>query len=398
MFFWSRKTVPFPNEPERVGALPLAMRVQMVLGISGTPKDRYRFAPPILCFIVINVIPKVFFKYVNLQSTILGMAEFCFQLNALIGVALLMVKNEELKLLMKQLEEFAANGFRHSPPNIILHLEFNQMHIHKHAIGICKMLFYAVNFFNVMPIVSSLWTYYYFRHHQNTTFEFSIPIEMNFYNWDIKNSVVKYTFFEVLINGINYLIAVSVALKSVTVYSLSKYCILYFQLVGLELETLAQDSSDWPQQLKSIVRKHQTAHDCAKLLETVTAPLLLLQLSLCVAMCSIMLLFFTISNGFGTQFMNLFILFVVTITESFMYCILGDQLSSEGLRVAQTVYGSFSWENVSASMMKQLQFMMLQAQQPIGLTGGKFFFLSVEQFGKIIKTTYSIFLVLKDAI
>ncbi|XP_053667109.1 odorant receptor 2a-like [Anopheles marshallii] len=191
----------------------------------------------------------------------------------------------------------------------------------------------------------------------------------------------------------SYLCAFMGTVKIITISNSIIYCTLYFQLIQVKLQTVAQDNS-FHEEMKTIVMLHQDALNCAKLLESITSLVLLQQLLLCVFIWCSMLLYFTVS-GFNVNFMNLFVLFMFDTTETFAYCYLGEQLSNESARVARVVY-ECSWEVQTLAIQRDLKLVLARAQAPVGITAGKFCFMNMQQFGIVLKTTYSCFVVLRE--
>uniref|UniRef100_A0A182NEN4 Uncharacterized protein n=1 Tax=Anopheles dirus TaxID=7168 RepID=A0A182NEN4_9DIPT len=238
---------------------------------------------------------------------------------------------------------------------------------------------YAAHFYVFTPFLSTLYTLYGATKSANDTIYYTLHMEENFYGLPIRTSAVHYLLFGSIMTPLSYLCAYTGTVKLLTIWNLTAYCIVYFQLVQAKLQEVARGNT-LHQELKRIVAMHQEALNCAKLLESVTSLVLLQQLILCVLIWSSMLLFFTVS-GFTTNFMNLFVLFAFNTTETFGYCYLGQQLCNESARVVDILHESM-WETQKPAFQKDLQLMFLRAQQPVGISAGKFCFMNMEQFGK----------------
>uniref|UniRef100_A0A182JFC9 Uncharacterized protein n=1 Tax=Anopheles atroparvus TaxID=41427 RepID=A0A182JFC9_ANOAO len=220
-------------------------------------------------------------------------------------------------------------------------------------------LLVPANFYSYSPILSTLWKYYSGPINGTDT-QFILHMEENFYGLAIRTSLSHYLIFGAIMVPTSFLCAIVGTAKLVSILSLIRYCTIYFQLVTLKLRDTA-GKQYFSHDVRSIVRMHEGALNCAELLKILTAPILLLQLILCVLVWSSMLLYFTVSSSL----------------------------------VAQAVYDN-GWETQSSAVQKELQLVLLRAQKPVGITAGKFCYMNMEQFGEIVKTTYSFFVIVRD--
>lgn len=60
----------------------------------------------------------------------------------------------------------------------------------------------------------------------------------------------------------------------------------------------------------------------------------------------------------------------------------------QGSQVAKAVY-HVNWESQTAAVQADLQLILLRAQQPVGVTAGKFSFMSIALFGNVSKDMLS---------
>uniref|UniRef100_A0A182PZ53 Uncharacterized protein n=1 Tax=Anopheles epiroticus TaxID=199890 RepID=A0A182PZ53_9DIPT len=385
----------FLRQEQPAGVPHIAIKLLKVFGITDRPEERFRILPVMLTYVLIIVVPKSFYGYPNFELGIIGIAELFFQTNTFVGIFLLFLNRRKLDQLFSQARSFSQTVLRESPPAVVQHLTTQHGMIHKITRLFCIVVMYAAHFYVFAPFLSTLYTFFTMvQQDGNETMHYTLQMEENFYGLTIRTSAPHYFLFGLVMTPTCYLCALTGTVKTLTVCNITIYCTLYFQLVQVRLRTADTQSNAFHQELKAIVKMHQDALNCASLLESITSLVLLQQLLLCVLIWSSMLLYFTVS-GFNVNFMSLFVLFVFDTTETFAYCYLGEQLSNESARVARTVYES-SWETQTTAIQKDLQLVLVRAQSPVGITAGKFCYMNMEQFGIILKTTYSFFVILRD--
>nr|QXO36149.1 olfactory receptor Or16 [Anopheles merus] len=373
------------------GVPHIALKLLRLVGVSQTQSERYRYVPMFVLFLLTIAIPKIAFGYPNFETSIIGLAELFFQTNRFVGVLLLVLYSDSIFELVRQSEFFTKNVLSETSP-VAEYLTKMDAQVTKITKLYLTALLVPANFYSYSPIVATLWKYYN-THENDTAPEFTLHMEESFYRLNVREKLDHYLIFGAIMVPISFLCALVGTAKLVSILSLIKYCTIYFQLVKIKLEEVGR-SENYTREIRSAIQMHQSALSCADLLHDITAPIMLLQLVLCILVWSSMLLYFTVA-GFNTQFISLFILFMFDTTETFGYCFLGNQLSDESARVASVVYDC-RWEDLPPPLRKDLQLTMLRAQRPVGITAGKFCFMNMEQFGEVVKTTYSFFVVLRD--
>nr|QXO36173.1 olfactory receptor Or16 [Anopheles merus] len=373
------------------GVPHIALKLLRLVGVSQTQSERYRYVPMFVLFLLTIAIPKIAFGYPNFETSIIGLAELFFQTNRFVGVLLLVLYSDSIFELVRQSEFFTKNVLSETSP-VAEYLTKMDAQVTKITKLYLTALLVPANFYSYSPIVATLWKYYN-THENDTAPEFTLHMEESFYRLNVREKLDHYLIFGAIMVPISFLCALVGTAKLVSILSLIKYCTIYFQLVKIKLEEVGR-SENYTREIRSTIQMHQSALSCTDLLHDITAPIMLLQLVLCILVWSSMLLYFTVA-GFNTQFISLFILFMFDTTETFGYCFLGNQLSDESARVASVVYDC-RWEDLPPPLRKDLQLTMLRAQRPVGITAGKFCFMNMEQFGEVVKTTYSFFVVLRD--
>uniref|UniRef100_A0A182PZ52 Uncharacterized protein n=1 Tax=Anopheles epiroticus TaxID=199890 RepID=A0A182PZ52_9DIPT len=373
------------------GVPHIALKLLRMVGVSQLKSERYRYVVVFGVFLLTIAVPKVVLGYTSFEASIVGLAELFFQTNRFVGVLLLVLYSDTLFALVRKSENFTKKVLCETSP-VSRYLKTADAQFTKLTRLYLTALLVPANFYSYSPIVSTLWRYYH-AHENDTAPEFVLPMEENFYGLQVREKLSHYLIFGTVMVPTSFLCALVGTAKLVSILSLLKYCTMYFQLITVKLKTIVH-GQDNRHKLRCALEMHQSVLECADLLKTITAPIMLLQLVLCILVWSSMLLYFTIS-GFNTQFISVFILFLFDTTETFGYCYLGNQLSDESARIASVVY-ECGWEGFSSAVQKDLQLTLLRAQRPVGITAGKFCFMNMEQFGEVVKTTYSFFIVLRE--
>ncbi|XP_046613319.1 odorant receptor 13a-like isoform X2 [Neodiprion virginianus] len=82
------------------------------------------------------------------------------------------------------------------------------------------------------------------------------------------------------------------------------------------------------------------------------------------------------------------------LLQIYIYCSLGDDLLTESTKVGQAAY-ECPWTNFSTSVKSCLLVMTMRSQQPLLITAGNFYVMSMENFAAILKTSLSYLSVLR---
>ncbi|XP_049282792.1 uncharacterized protein LOC125763550 [Anopheles funestus] len=276
------------------GVPHIALKLLRLVGVSETKSERYRYVPMFVVFIAFIAVPKIILGYPNFASSILGLAELFFQTNRFIGVLLLVLYNDTLFELVRQSEYYTKHVLRESSP-AAQYLITTDAQLAKITRLYLTALLVPANFYSYSPIISTLWKYYNAHKNETSAPQFILHMEENFYGLNIRETISHYLIFGAVMVPTSFLCALVGTAKLVSILSLIKYCTIYFQLVTLKLQEMAQKQSFAARELKSVVRMHRDALHCADLLTTLTAPIMLLQLVLCILVWSSMLFYFTVS-------------------------------------------------------------------------------------------------------
>lgn len=82
------------------------------------------------------------------------------------------------------------------------------------------------------------------------------------------------------------------------------------------------------------------------------------------------------------------------LVQLFLYCYVGEKLSSKIMKLSFATYQS-SWYNLPKNLSQDLYFILMIAEKPFTLTAGKMLTINMKTFTSIVKATVSYFSVLR---
>ncbi|KAL9695642.1 hypothetical protein quinque_014927 [Culex quinquefasciatus] len=86
---------------------------------------------------------------------------------------------------------------------------------------------------------------------------------------------------------------------------------------------------------------------------------------------------------------------VMISSETYAFCKLGNELTEKSITVGRSVFEA-QWSELPVDIQKGLSLMIRRSQKWEGLTAARFCPLGIEQFGAMVQTSYSVFVVLKE--
>ncbi|XP_033218622.1 odorant receptor 4-like [Belonocnema kinseyi] len=79
----------------------------------------------------------------------------------------------------------------------------------------------------------------------------------------------------------------------------------------------------------------------------------------------------------------------------FIYCFYGEKIMRKSMAIADEIY-QIDWVHLTIKTQKSLYQIIIRARRPIKLTGLSLFTMKIETFGKIVKSAYSAYNLLKS--
>ncbi|XP_053670127.1 odorant receptor 49b-like [Anopheles nili] len=384
-----------PQLADPYAVMPLLLRLQRFVGLWGERRYRYKFQLAFASFCLLVVIPKLAFGYPDLETTVRGTAELIFEWNVLFGMLLFSLKLDIYDELVHRYMDIAKIAFRKDIPSELgdYLVRINRRIDKFSKIYCCSHLCLAI-FYWVAPS-SSTYIAYLGSHNDSIAVEHVLHLEEELYWLHNRTSLLDYSIFTAIMLPTIFMLAYFGGLKLLTIFSNVKYCSATMRLVAMRINYLDRLSEKQAEkELIEIIMMHQKALKCVELLEIIFRWVFLGQFIQCVMIwCSLVL--YVAVTGLSTKAANVGVLFILLTVETYGFCYFGSDLTAESLGVAMAVYGCH-WYKRSVPIQKKLRMMLQRAQKPVGISAGKFCFVDIEQFGKMAKTSYSFYIVLKD--
>ncbi|KAJ8735945.1 hypothetical protein PYW07_007565 [Mythimna separata] len=100
-------------------------------------------------------------------------------------------------------------------------------------------------------------------------------------------------------------------------------------------------------------------------------------------------------NVLSIEFASMTLFISCILTELFLYCYYGNEVTDESERVTQSLY-SMEWRRAELSFRRSLVLVMERAKRPLRPAAGLVIPLSLDTFVKIIKSSYTFYAVLRQ--
>ncbi|KAJ3663648.1 hypothetical protein Zmor_007887 [Zophobas morio] len=103
----------------------------------------------------------------------------------------------------------------------------------------------------------------------------------------------------------------------------------------------------------------------------------------------------TVVAPMSSEFYSLVAYGLAITTQIFMYCWFGNEIEVKSSKIPYATF-ECDWTSFSLDVKKMLLFFTLRAQKPVKLSALNLFYLSLETFLRILKTSYSYFALLQQ--
>ncbi|XP_072750310.1 odorant receptor 10-like [Anoplolepis gracilipes] len=143
--------------------------------------------------------------------------------------------------------------------------------------------------------------------------------------------------------------------------------------------------------MKTLIVRHQRIISFSKNIEALFSNIALIQFvsNTLVICCLGFLIVISIGVPGGSMMLikSVFFYFVMSL-EAFIYCFVGEYLSTKGEMIGDAVYES-NWYELNPSQNRDILLMIIRSQKHLRLTIGKVANLSLKQFADIVKASAS---------
>ncbi|XP_055599931.1 putative odorant receptor 85d [Uranotaenia lowii] len=346
---------------------------------------------------VVTLIPKIFLGYQDEIRMIRGISELIFEANIVLKLVLFSGYLREFETLLTIGNRWyrktkASSSCKEATllvSKVNKNCDFFSKFYYLYVMGVVLL-------FIVFPATTSVWIHFNQPPNINNTNEYIIFMEQEFYWLDIHRNFSHYWIYAPCAMFAYFVSGYAMILADTVMYCSAKCCSNMFKIVSMRIEQLqCFDPEARQHELGDIVQLHIDALRCMSILEDIISLSVLCQVICCSLIWCSMAVYFV--NSFDANIFNVAMLFLVLTCETYGMSILGDQLSEDSNEVTRAVY-NYPWYEASLDIQKSLMRMLQRAQKKVGFTAAGFYFISIERFAVMVKSSYSIFIVLKDSL
>uniref|UniRef100_A0A182PZ81 Uncharacterized protein n=1 Tax=Anopheles epiroticus TaxID=199890 RepID=A0A182PZ81_9DIPT len=387
--------------------LPLARRM---LRLSGFLQETERFGMinffNLFIFLATVLVPKVCFPYPNTAAMIQGISELIYFTNVYVGYFLLVLEHRHYRELLSEIDTFVKVVCRpchHTATHAEQTLVKLNLKIQKISALFCCYILITVIMYWSAPCLMTYHSVYKARMSAgNKTLHSPIQyypnLEESFYWLNNRDTLFGYAVFSGVAIVICGVASYNNATKLLTILPTIKYCSTLLQLVTVRIDDLSGTPPDKniEQELKNVVQLHQLAIRCVTLLDQTLSYVMALQLALCILTWCFTLLCILIV-GYDVSALNGLLIMINITLEMFSYCFFCNELSTISEIVSRQSY-EFQWEKCSPTVRKLLTMVILRGQRPLHIRAGGVITVDLDLFTKVVKTSYSVLVVLKDLV
>ncbi|EDS39719.1 conserved hypothetical protein [Culex quinquefasciatus] len=380
-----------------MAVMPFTLRCVKLFGFRGGLHNRAHFLAALAYRLVVINLPKVAFGLSDqIDVAIRSVSELLFQWHIDIRVVLFAAKVPEFEQLVRILRR-VYNKVKTLDSNSSERklIEDSNRSLDRRSKSYALYVAVAVTIFYWVPVVqtSTIWLRS-LGDNSTTRPKYVMMMEMEFYGLDTRGNIWHYLVYASLSSIAHYYSAVYFALAGMVIFSCIKSIAALFELVSAKLATLHELSGKaLREELAELVELHVDGLRCIKLLEDIHSLVMMAQMVNCVLIWISMIL--SISTRFTSETTSLLVLLIVMTGETYVLCQLATELSEVSLTITDSIWNSH-WIKLPVDVRKGLAMMLQRAQKKEGLTAAKFFFMDVERFGRVLQTSYSIYVVLKE--
>ncbi|PSN56983.1 Odorant receptor 37 [Blattella germanica] len=160
---------------------------------------------------------------------------------------------------------------------------------------------------------------------------------------------------------------------------------------------------DYPEQreyILNIVNLHQAVIEFSREVNRVAGPVILALLFICQFLTCLMIFLLTLEWKQGTRKAENFARYAIAglcaISFSFELCWHGENAKQSSRRLADAIYES-QWYRHTVTFNRDLFMIKELAQKEVTFSGGNFYVLSLETFGEMMNTMYTLYTLLQNA-
>uniref|UniRef100_A0A340TB37 Odorant receptor n=2 Tax=Anopheles merus TaxID=30066 RepID=A0A340TB37_ANOME len=146
--------------------------------------------------------------------------------------------------------------------------------------------------------------------------------------------------------------------------------------------------------MEDCIQHHLILLRFCQLLENCYHPYVLLKLLQILLLLCFLSFMATVESLSTMKLINVLEYFMLSMTELYLYCFLGQTLKNQGLKVGDALWKS-PWHLCGASYRRRLLIILMNAQRPVRLTGLKLYELNLETYYTVLKAAFSYYTIIK---
>nr|QXE93230.1 odorant receptor 4 [Eucryptorrhynchus brandti] len=193
-------------------------------------------------------------------------------------------------------------------------------------------------------------------------------------------------------------IAGNVTLIQGAFVTLRDRCVKNKDVIALTFNSLDEDQKvmhSMKMEIKRVIRHLQIIFRACQNLENIHRYVTLCQVTATLFILCTCLYLVSMAPPLSKQFIAECVYMAAMFFQLFLYCWFGNEVNLKFQELPSYIWES-NWFATDTSFKKSMIFTMMRTRRPIYFTAGKFFPLTLPTFMSIIKTSYSIFALIKN--
>uniref|UniRef100_A0A182NZ39 Uncharacterized protein n=1 Tax=Anopheles dirus TaxID=7168 RepID=A0A182NZ39_9DIPT len=384
------------SHPETIMSFVLGLLHSVGLNGYGTLQT-IRLASIFLFYLTFTVIPQLSGGYTDVHQFVRASVEFLFNCNIFVGSLCFGYGSATFQTFVREMRTLSE--YTSSTSYKLKHIlsRFNRrVDVFAKAQTACMAAIALVYW--VAPLSSIYLAIYSEPGNATEPPRLVQHLEVKFYWLENRTSLRDYAVFVVIMLPVVCMCSAMCNLKVLTISSSIEYCTFFTQLVIGAAEELHDRpaAGRTSKALSEVVLMHVSLLKCINLLDRTLQPVLLLQWIVCGLNWSISLVYLK-NTGITLKSVTVVVMFLLATMETFLYCWLGTRLTVQQERLARAFYNT-RWYEYPRELQQNLLIVLRQSQRHAYITVGNFFHVNLEEFGRIVHLSYSVYVVLKDEI
>uniref|UniRef100_A0A182NZ61 Uncharacterized protein n=1 Tax=Anopheles dirus TaxID=7168 RepID=A0A182NZ61_9DIPT len=397
-----------------LAVLPLPKKLYAYVGVSRNPGNRIRSLGFCFYLIAFFFLPKMYLGYDTIPQGFRSIAEGMFGFNTCIPLILLPFNMDQLQELFQGLTLCTkAVSVTEEYKQILIVLNSAIHKYTKHYLIFTIIIIIAMGSSTTVGIL-----YIYNAKDPDEVVSYPLMMEHRMFALNVHHNLLHCFLHQILLLPAIFTLLIAFTAKAGTFFGSIRFCSTILEIITLKIVRLqyVNSTAEYTTQLREIIELHQLVIKCTKILQEILMNILLAQFTGCVLIWCFFLYCVMIS-GITAEGITVVAMLVSFSTETFIFCLLGNELTMKGGQISTAMYAT-NWYEQPVKIQKLIIPIVQQSQRRIGITAAKFYYIDVNRYGKAgsptsiisstntffvlrilpqnMKTAYSFYLLLKD--